>query len=142
LAVLRATDRPGSRLLVLYVLGGAVAIFFAAQLYVAFFLPVYTDEFGSKWGSARAFLDDGKAQLLNISCRADPTVRWPPLWMPARWLDALMYEDLSQPTKLRAFGFVYAGIFLSALFLLVRRARLSLEGAPTALVYGFALSFC
>ena len=142
MAVLRASDRPRSTLLVLYVLVAAVAILFAAQLYVAFFLPVYTDEFGSKWGSARAFLDDGKAQLLNISCRSDPTVRWPLLWMPARWLDALMYEDLSQPTKLRAFGFLYAGIFLSALFFLARRARLGLQGAPTALVYGFAVSFC
>ena len=131
-----------SRLHVLHLLAWPVAVLFAVQLFIAFFLPIYTDEFGFKWGYARAFLDDGKTQLLNISCRADPTVAWPLLWMPARWFDALLYQDLSHPSKLRVFGFVYAGIFLIALYSLVRRARWSLEGASTGLVYVFAISFC
>lgn len=131
-----------SRLHGLHLLAWAVAVLFASQLFIAFFLPIYTDEFGFKWGYARAFLDGGKMQLFTISCRADPTAAWPLLWMPARWLDAFMYEDLSHPTKLRVFGFVYAGIFLIALFSLVRRACSSFEGAPASLVYVFALSFC
>jgi len=132
----------GLRVDALHILGGAVLALFSIQLCIAYFLPVYTDEIGFKWDYARAFLDDGKIQLLTISCRTDPTAPWPALWIPARGLDALLYQDLSNPSKLRIMGFAYAGVFLIALHFLVRRACSAFEGASCWHVYTLALSFC
>jgi len=127
---------------VLKLLGGSVLALLALQLSIAFFLPIYTDEIGFKWDYARAFLDDGRTQLLTISCRADPTSAWPWLWIPARALDALLYQDLSDLSKLRVLGLAYAGVFFVSLYLLVRRAGTAFAGAPGWLVFAFGASFC
>lgn len=91
-----------------------LAIFFLAcfgySMWLSYYVPVYGDEPQWKLTVSRLFLDGGKLIYLFPAC-VDNFLLDPPIsWYPARWLDAWLYADASNPFKLRQFGWT---IFLT-----------------------------
>lgn len=85
-----------------------LAVFFLAcfsyNMWLAYYVPVYGDEPQWKLTVSRLFLDGGKLIYLFPAC-ADNFLLDPPItWYPARWIDAWLYADASNPFKLRQFG--------------------------------------
>ena len=77
---------------------------FCYSMWIAFYVPVYGDEPQWKLTVSRLFLDGGKLIYLFPAC-VDNFLLDPPLtWYPARWMDAWLYADVSNPFKLRQFG--------------------------------------
>ena len=89
-------------------------------LLLACAVPIYTDEIVWKILQARYFLDHGLVNNGFPQCGPSFLVPPPLTHLPARVLDAWLYQDLSHPLKLRVLG-VLAALALGALaFLLIR----------------------
>jgi len=85
---------------------------FSYSMWIAYYVPVYGDEPQWKMTVSRLFLDGGKLIYLFPAC-VDNFLLDPPIsWYPARWIDAWLYADASNPFKLRQFGW---SIFLALL---------------------------
>jgi hypothetical protein len=79
---------------------------FCYSMWIAFYVPVYGDEPQWKLTVSRLFLDGGKLIYLFPAC-VDTFLLDPPLtWYPARWLDAWLYGDASNPFMLRQSGWL------------------------------------
>lgn len=77
---------------------------FSYSMWLAYYVPVYWDESQWKLTVSRLFLDSGKLIYLFPAC-VDNFLLDPPItWYPARWIDAWLYADASNPFKLRQYG--------------------------------------
>jgi hypothetical protein len=120
------TDRLQNALLVV-----AVALFpFVLACCLAW--PLFTDEITFKVVHARYFLDDH--QFINITpqCQA-AFYRHPwPIFLPFRFLDALLYGDMSSPFRLRAISVASFALWVAlvgwARNRMTRRRRFAVEG--------------
>ena len=103
------------------------------------YVPIFTDEMNIKMQRARALLDDGRLITLFPQCGGTYALPVPWSWWPARLFDAALYQDLSNPIKLRYLGMAGAWIWLA---IMVWSARRILRGAigTSAIVLGL-LSF-
>ena len=79
-------------------------------MWLAYYVPVYGDEPQWKLTVSRLFLDGGKLIYLFPACVDNFLLDSPVTWYPARWIDAWLYADASNPFKLRQFGWT---IFLA-----------------------------
>lgn len=86
---------------------------FSYSMWIAYYVPVYGDEPQWKLTVSRLFLDGGKLIYLFPAC-VDNFLLDPPItWYPARWIDAWLYADASNPFKLRQFGwFIFLALVL------------------------------
>src|SRR4249920_795340 len=89
-------------------------------LLVACTVPIYSDEIVWKIMQARYFLDHGL--VTNAFPQCGPSFLLPPplTHLPARILDAALYQDLSHPLKLRVLGVLGAGALLALFYRTIR----------------------
>jgi hypothetical protein len=99
---------------------------FSYSMWIAYYVPVYGDEPQWKITVSRLFLDGGKLIYLFPAC-VDNFLLDPPItWYPARWIDAWLYADASNPFKLRQFGwFIFLALVLVWAKFLSVNAKLS-----------------
>lgn len=93
-------------------IGVIFGISLISTLWIAYFVPVYADEPQWKLISARIFLDDGFLVYLFPVCQDNFLLKSPWTWYPARWLDALLYADASNPAFLRATGWAVFSLLI------------------------------
>jgi hypothetical protein len=79
---------------------------FSYSMWIAYYVPVYGDEPQWKLTVSRLFLDSGKLIYLFPACVGNFLLDPPITWYPARWIDAWLYADASNPFKLRQFGWL------------------------------------
>jgi hypothetical protein len=77
---------------------------FCYSMWISYYVPVYGDEPQWKLTISRLFLDSGKLIYLFPACVNNFLLDPPITWYPARWIDAWLYADASNPFKLRQYG--------------------------------------
>lgn len=103
---------------------------FLAAVSLSFFVPIYIDEVGWKILSSRIILEKGQTLGLLPQCRST-FLQTPPFWLlPARYLDALLYGDLSNLLKLRVLGCLSWFVFILLFLVLFNRLLKSQKGNP------------
>lgn len=90
------------------------AVSFALTMWMAFHVPIYSDEPEWKLIGSRILLDAGKLIYLFPACDASQWLDTPLTWYPTRLLDALIYQDASNPFQLRIFGTILFFVLLAA----------------------------
>ncbi|MCX6102494.1 MAG: hypothetical protein NT000_04440 [Proteobacteria bacterium] len=74
--------------------------------------PIFTDEISFKIIYSRYFLDSGKAIFLWPQCNTEFTDRFPISFLPFRILESFLFQDLTNPLKIRWFGVLYFCLYL------------------------------
>jgi hypothetical protein len=72
--------------------------------------PIYTDELQWKVINSRLLLDSGKLNYIFPECSKGILLNPPVSWYPARFIDAIIYSDMTNPQILRYWGI---GIFVA-----------------------------
>ena len=99
----------------------AAVLCFLITMTIGYFLPIYTDEITYKIIQARYFIDGFVNITLLPQCGPSFTATVPFFMIPARMMDAWLYEDLSNPMKLRVIGIGNVLIWCVALLALLPR---------------------
>jgi len=73
------------------------------------FVPIFTDEISYKIMFSRFFLESGLSlnPSLTPQCTNQFTIHIPAIFLPARIFESVVYQDLTEPLKLRIFGIFY-----------------------------------
>ena len=120
---MRSPARLGPWKLALAVCAGAVLAVLASSLTLARWLPIYTDEIWWKAFRSRLFLDHGYASLHGLHlCTSHAAHPEPMFFLPFRVLDAWIYQDMSNPLKLRIGGIAQFLVLLSLAIVMVARS--------------------
>lgn len=105
---------------------------FISVLFVAFHVPIYSDEIGWKMITSRFFLDSGSAFSLYPHCIKN----WPntpKMFFVPRLLESALFANISDPAKLRLWGMLLFGGLL-CLFGMVAKKNIS-PNKPTPDIY-------
>ncbi len=95
-----------------------------------FYVPIFFDEVGWKIITSRYFLDGGYSINLFSFCGASSLLTpFPKILLPAAFLDAFLYQNLSELLKFRWLGLLNLVLFIFALFYLVKKVS---EGQPSS----------
>ena len=84
---------------------------FLLTLWMVFYFPVYTDEIFWKLMIARLETDHGKLVYLFAQCSEGQWIDAPLTWYPAMSINSWLYEDASQPWRLRVYGWFFFLVF-------------------------------
>jgi hypothetical protein len=113
---------------------------FAAVNILLPYVPIFTDEMSIKMQRARALLDGGRLITLFPQCGGSYSLPLPWSWWPARLFDAVLYQDLSNPIKLRYLGMIGAWIWLALMVWSARRILRGSIGTPAIVTGLFAFA--
>lgn len=91
----------------------AFVLSFLATLWMVFYFPVYTDEIFWKLMIARLETDHGKLVYLFAQCSEGQWIDAPLTWYPAMSINSWLYEDASQPWRLRVYGWFFFLVLLT-----------------------------
>jgi len=116
-----------------YISLGGLGVVSLLTLYLCAYVPIFTDEINIKVISARYFLDSGIAMTLHPTCVPEFTEKVPLLFAPFRMIESLLYQDLSNPLKLR-----WMGIF-QYLLLIALSARIFSGAVASPLLWSIAI---
>ena len=120
--------------LTLSLCAAAISAFLLSSIALARWLPIYTDEIWWKVFRSRLFLDDGYASLHGLHlCTSHASHPEPWFFLPFRLLDAWIYQDMSNPMKLRTWGIAQFLVLLVLTIWAVARI-LRCEGSQLAWV--------
>ena len=86
--------------------------------------PIYADELEWKIINSRLLLDSGKLNYIFPECSKGLLLDPPISWYPARFLDAILYSDMTNPQILRYWSI---GIFLAIVLYCAWFVRFSLK---------------
>ena len=84
-------------------------------------LPIYSDELQWKILSSRALVDEKLLYLFPV-CEKGFRLDMPWTWYPLRFAEALVYQDLSNPYRLRYGGILMFVLLLVGMSMAIRRA--------------------
>lgn len=88
---------------------------FCITVSISSFLPIYTDEIAVKIATGRLLNDGFELISLFPQCGAAFSLPVPFTWIPARFLDWMIYGNLSEPIFLRLIGIMVLVAWLGAL---------------------------
>lgn len=83
-------------------------------------LPIYSDELHWKFAGSRMLIDE-KLVYFFPACDKGFLLDMPWSWLPLRFIDALLYQDLSDANRLRYGGILTFGALLVAICVLLWR---------------------
>lgn len=89
-----------------------------SSLTIARYYPIFTDEITFKIIYSRYFLDSGKAIFLWPQCKTEFVERFPLSFIPFRIIDSLLFQNLTNPLKIRWFGVLCMCCYLLLFFCL------------------------
>lgn len=117
-----------------------IVICYCFTLWGAYSVPIYVDEPQWKLTASRLFLDGGGLIYLFPGCSDGwiLPVPWP--WYPGRILDSLIYQDLTNPIKLRIYGWtIFVGLTVLWSLMLHWRSRLNYPACITFVISIFSI---
>jgi hypothetical protein len=94
---------------------------FALTMWMALYVPIYVDEPAWKLIGARLFVDSGKLIYFFPVCSTGFWLDVPVSWLPTRLIDSVLYQDPTNPFKLRLFGWTAFLSLLTAWTYMLRR---------------------
>lgn len=92
-----------------------------AVFYLAYHLPIYTDEIGALMLQDRYYLDQGKAIWLYAPCTASPPPEHFSLFVPVRAVQSFVYGQVSNPIFVRWLAIAKLLLWASLFLVIVRR---------------------
>lgn len=115
-------------------------ICYCFTLWGAYSVPVYVDEPQWKLTASRLFLDGGGLIYLFPGCRDGWILPVPWSWYPGRILDSWVYQDSTNPIKLRTYGWsVFVGLTVLWSVMLHWRSGLNYPACITFVISVFSI---